>query len=187
MKKELTLSSALGNIFWGYLLIYTNINLGRLDILPDWLGYLLIVETLPLLAKTEPSAMLLQSLGKGLALWAGISWVLTILGVAMDGQVWNILAIIAAIADLYFHFQFLTDLAAAAREAELSLGKQLLFLRNLRTVIITIASLPVHWENWYGVAIALGAFVGLVHLALCLDLRSMRKEMEAREKPEAPE
>ncbi len=56
----------------GYLLLHLDLNLGALNILPNWLGYILILKALPALGEYEPSALLLRPIGILLALW-GVS------------------------------------------------------------------------------------------------------------------
>ena len=72
------LCSALKHIAWGYILIHLNINLGTIDILPDFAGYLLLLGALPILGQLEPSALLLRPFGIGLVLWHLVSWVAAI-------------------------------------------------------------------------------------------------------------
>ena len=52
------LCNALRHIAWGYILIHVHINLGTIDILPDFAGYLLLLGALPILGQLEPSAPL---------------------------------------------------------------------------------------------------------------------------------
>ncbi|MCD8142119.1 MAG: hypothetical protein LUD83_02380, partial [Clostridiales bacterium] len=66
---------------WGYLLIRIDLNLGALDILPGWLGYLLILKGLPAFGEEEPSAKLLRPLGIVLTLWEGAGWLAALCGV----------------------------------------------------------------------------------------------------------
>jgi len=63
------LCSAVKSIAWGYILIHLHLNLGTIDILPDFAGYLLILGALPALGQPEPSALLLKPFCVGLVLW----------------------------------------------------------------------------------------------------------------------
>lgn len=63
MEERKGLYRSLGRIAWGYALIYLNININALDLLPDWAGWLLIGSALPGVAGAgEPSALLLRPL-----------------------------------------------------------------------------------------------------------------------------
>ncbi|MBQ8390482.1 MAG: hypothetical protein IJX52_05835, partial [Oscillibacter sp.] len=175
MKEENTLSQTLKYIFWGHLLLYFNINLGSINILPNWAGYLLLLQALPGLSEEEPSAALLRPLGMGLAVWEGIQWVLKIFGGSID--IYG-LGLIASIVSLYFPFQFLTNLASVTQNHGLPQAEDIKRLRTVRTVLCTLVVLPVNWESHilltvFVYVLALGS--GLVVLALCLELHRMRK------------
>ena len=42
---------AIGSIAWGYVFFYLSINLGSIDILPDWVLFVLVVRALKPLSK----------------------------------------------------------------------------------------------------------------------------------------
>lgn len=101
------LSSIAKKLGWGYILIHAHINLGTLDILPDWLGYLLIYQAICLLEDEEESAGLLKPMGIGLGAWAGICWVMKLFGVSVNMY---LITLIVSVISLYFHFQLLTNM-----------------------------------------------------------------------------
>ena len=175
MKEEKTLPQALNSIFMGYLLLHLHVNLGRLDILPDWAGYLALLSALPALVKEEPSAALLKPLAAGLALWNGFTWVVKILGGSADIPV---LPLVVSIVGLYFHFQFLTDVMIAAENHGLPQAPRIGQLRTWRTVITTAAALPLDWGEYLWVVSALAIAALLVTAALCLELNAMRKALD---------
>lgn len=175
MNEEKTLPQALNSIFLGYLLLHLHINLGRLDILPDWAGYLALLSALPTLAKEEPSAALLKSLATGLALWSGFEWAVKLLGGSVDIPV---LPLVVSIVGLYFHFQFLTDVMIAAENHGLPQAARIGQLRTWRTVIMTAAALPLDWGEHLWIVSALAAAGLLVTAALCLELNSMRNMLD---------
>lgn len=175
MKEEKTLPQALHSIFLGYLLLHLHFNLGRLDILPDWAGYLALLSALPALAKEEPSAALLKPLATGLALWSGFTWLLKILG---DSAEIPVLPLVASIVGLYFHFQFLTDVMVSAENHGLPQAARIGQLRTARTVLMTISALPLDWGEHLWIASALAGAALLVTAALCLELNAMRKILD---------
>ena len=176
MKEEKTLPQALNSIFLGYLLLHLHINLGRLDILPNWAGYLALLSALPVLAKEEPSAALLRPLATGLALWEGFLWVVKLLGGSVEIPV---LPLVVSIVGLYFHFQFLTDVMIAAENHGLPQATRIGQLRTWRTVIMTAAALPLDWAEHLWVVSALTAASLLVTGALCLELNAMRNMLDS--------
>ena len=74
MNEKPDLYKPLSHIAWGYLLLHVNFNLGTLNVLPNWLGYLLILSALEPISQLVPSSLLLRPLGKVLAAWEGVLW-----------------------------------------------------------------------------------------------------------------
>ena len=69
LKSTGNLASAIGAVGKAYIFIYLNINLGTLDILPDWVGYLFILSAIPTLSLWEESMGLLRNIGFLLAIF----------------------------------------------------------------------------------------------------------------------
>ena len=173
MERE-KLADAVQQIAWGYLLLHININLGTLNILPNWLGYVLMLSVLPLLGEAAPSALLLRPLGILLALWEGVIWALTIFGVSFDGTV---LSTIAAAVSLYFHFQLLTNLAELAERHSCPEQRRILHLRTVRTLLITVFSLPIPWMKYQVLSIGMAAVSIIVAFWICIVLFAFRSSL----------
>ena len=58
-------------IAWSYLFAFFNLNLGSLNILPDWMAFALIYGALDLLAEEERELPLLKPFCILLGLWEG--------------------------------------------------------------------------------------------------------------------
>ena len=166
------LCSALKHIAWGYILIHLNINLGTIDILPDFAGYLLLLGALPILGQIEPSALLLRPFGIGLVLWHFVSWVAAILGITTFGYLPTLLA---SIVNIYFHFQLLTNLAAIARTYNCPQEKSILGLRTIRTIMVTLFALPFPWNEQEMLTILMILATLIVVFAICVTLFSLHK------------
>ena len=54
---------AMGSIAWGYVFFYLAINLGTIDILPDWVLFVMVVRALEPLSEVVHSAKVLEPLG----------------------------------------------------------------------------------------------------------------------------
>lgn len=130
-----SLASALRKVAWGWILLHCNFNLGTLNILPDWLGYLLILQALSVLAASVRSAALLISFGMGLTGWSLVTWVLDIFGVSIT-FLW--LDLLVTVIGLYFQFQLLTDLAELADDWFCEQGTPLRKARTVQTVLTTV-------------------------------------------------
>lgn len=171
------LSQAVKRIAWGYILIHVHFNIGTLDLLPDWLAYVLFLGALPEVAKTSPSAGLLRPLAILLACWEGTVWLL--------GNSWvpGVVSVIVNIISLYFHFQLLTELALLARVYSCPQEGSILKLRTVRTVLLTLMALPF-WQSIPDSELIIILFVAaslLVALCLCVSLFSLRRSLTEQE------
>lgn len=133
-----TLSSAIKKIAISYILIYLHINISVIDILPDWLGYFLIVSVLPVLSQKEKSAQLLKPFGIALGVWNIFEWVLKIAGTELNLTIINI---VFSIITIYFHFQLITNIAAL--DIEDRKKKRLLDLRTATVILHTVLRISV--------------------------------------------
>lgn len=168
---------------WGYFFLYIDINLGRISILPAFVGFLLFLSSIRLLEGERRDLALLRPLGQLLAVWYLGAWLATWVGIKLDNQL-PFLSLIFDVASLYFHFQLFTDFAALAQRyqgPEDTLDRRLLRWRTLHILLITATSLswyPAQWGAnwWYYVVIALavaGLFTCLCLMAALFALRRL--------------
>lgn len=127
-----TLSSAIKKVAISYILIYLHINISVIDILPDWLGYFLIVSALPVLSQKEKSAQLLKPFGIAIGIWNILEWVLKIAGAELN---FRVAGLVFSIITIYFHFQLITNIAAL--DIDESKRKRLLHLRSATVILHT--------------------------------------------------
>ena len=105
---------------WGYFLLLLNFNLTfnntiSINLLPSFAGALLLLSATGSLSAERRDLKLLRPLCGLLAVWHLIDWVLNLVGLSVSGRFLYLdLAVGAAV--LYFHFQFLTDMAALAEK-----------------------------------------------------------------------
>lgn len=133
-----TLSSAIKKIAISYILIYLHINISVIDILPDWLGYFLIVSVLPVLSQKEKSAQLLKPFGIAIGIWNIVEWLLKIAG---DELNFYVISLVFSIITIYFHFQLITNIAAL--DIEETKQKRLLNLRTATVILHTVLTLSL--------------------------------------------
>jgi len=128
-----TLSSAIKKIAISYILIYLHINISVIDILPDWLGYFLIVSVLPILSQKEKSAQLLKPFGIAIGVWNILEAILSLMGAE-----WNltIISLVFNVVTIYFHFQLITNIASL--DIEEPKKKRLLNLRTATVILHTV-------------------------------------------------
>ena len=151
----------LSRIAWAYVFLLIDFSMSvndfSINVLPGWVGFLLIFLALPSVEEQEPSASLLRPLVILLGLWEVIRWV----GTLVTGSVFDVplLTLILSALSMYFHFQFLTNLSSIAREhGLLEDSEKLLHLRTgltLFTALVTILYFLNLLELFQGVFLGL--------------------------------
>lgn len=175
---------------WGFLFLNLDFNLGSVSILPRFLGWLLFLYTIDELKEERRDLALLRPLGILLALWSGADWLLSWAGGDAEG-LFPPLDLIVAVGQLYFLFQFLTDLAALARarcrEPEAAdLGRKILLCRTVQTILVTAIALSPYLPRptWLPDGLADGALItlalvyALFGIALMLCLFQLRRAFQ---------
>ncbi|MBQ4571648.1 MAG: hypothetical protein IJA80_00045 [Clostridia bacterium] len=129
---------------WGYFFLYLNftINIGNgsISLLPSFVGYILFLKAIDLLKDEERELSLLKTLGVILGVWEGIQWLANCVGYSFGGK-WQFINLITGLVNLYFHFQFLTNLASIAtkyQQENCIYDKDLLTCRTVQVIIQTL-------------------------------------------------
>ena len=144
------LYSGISKAAWGYFFLYFNINFNNVSILPSFVGYLLFLSAINLLKEEERELSLLHTLGVIMALWTGVEWLASFVGLNLEGM-WQFIDIIISLVNLYFHFQFLTNLASIAAKYQsegYELDAKLLRYRTLQTVMLTAIEVIIRFQPW---------------------------------------
>lgn len=144
------LYSGISKAAWGYFFLYFNINFNNVSILPSFVGYLLFLSAINLLKEEERELTLLHTLGVIMALWTGVEWLASFAGLNLEGM-WQFIDIIISLVNLYFHFQFLTNLASIAAKYQpegYELDAKLLRYRTLQTVMLTAIEVIICFQHW---------------------------------------
>ena len=172
------LSSSIRKTAWGYVFLYFNINLGTLDILPAWAGYMMILSAIPILALYEESAGLLRNMALFLTGWSAFDWVMTIFGAnaGSSGTFYSLYALagtVVSVAAIYFHFQLLTNLAGVAVQLGFEdRSARFLRLRTINTVMQTILAVytafPVQEIMAAAIALLIANLIVLIMIVVCL-------------------
>lgn len=168
---------AVRRIARGYLFLDLNLYWSSADLLPDWIGGWMILQSLPPLAKRAPSLRRLRPLWIGLTLWYAVKWIAETAGVtgALYGP-----DMAAAVVSLYLHFQLLTGLAELAQTYDCFQSKALLKLRTVQVILRTGVRLAeiclaANRLGEYGGAdwrTAAGWVILLIQLGLLIKLRN---------------
>ena len=168
-----TLYRGVSHAAWGYFFLYLDINLGSLNILPDWAAYALFLSAIGKLQGERRDLALLRPLGILLAAWNGTDWGLALFGGSVSGRFLP-LDLVIGVVQMYFHFQLLTDCAALAADREplgQTVSRRLLRWRTMQTVIqtavICLSRLPDGWNTVMTAVITLMAVVYVI-AGLCI-------------------
>lgn len=177
------LTSGVSQAAWGYFFLHININIGSVSILPAFVGYLLMLSAIAKLSGERRELGLLRPLCIILAIWNGADWLASFAGMSLDG-LFTPLDILVSVAGLYFHFQFLTDMAALAERCQPQDSPIARRLINRRTVYVTLMavtdvlfSLPSQlWGSAQAViAILCGLASAVAALTAMFSLFSLRR------------
>lgn len=184
MTDRKTMYDALTCAAWGYFLLFFDFKLGNVSVLPAFAGYLLLREAARDLSAERRDLSLLRPLLTLLAVWAFGDWLLSWAGQDMDGHVLFADLLMAAI-QLYFHFQFLTDMAALAERHQAEGGdlhRRLLRKRTLYTLLITFVAIVQQAYGGFADPDAAGWLVMVPAIFACvLSLGAMVNLFELRD------
>ena len=173
---------------WAYFFLYFDINLGLVSILPDFVAFLLFLSAIGLLKEEERELGLLIPLGDILAGWYILQWLVSWVGRDLNGLIPG-LDIVICLANLYFHFQLLTNLAAiAAKYQSEGAGhdRKLLKYRTMQTILFTVMMVlsylsTLFGEIWAYISIAIGAVYLIAGLCMMAALFDLRKEFALKQ------
>ena len=183
------LYSGLSNAAWGYVFLTFDFNLNNVSVLPRFVGFYLLFSAIGKLSGERQNLNLLRPLCILLTGWSGLYWLLSWLGGDVEGHI-LFLDLLVTVVTLYFHFQFLTDMAALSeccQPEDDNLASRIRGHRTAFTLLITVFGLmadltPVlPWEWWAGM-IGFGALITcIVALMIMLDLFHLRKLIRSEE------
>lgn len=132
--------NGISKAIWGYFFLYFDINLGTISILPSFIGFILFLKAINLLEEEERELSLLKTLGLILVTWNVVEWLAKCVGYSF-GNKWQFVTLIAGLLNMYFHFQFLTNIASIAikhQEENCTYDKTLLSCRTIQTLMLTV-------------------------------------------------
>ena len=177
MEARESLCIAVRRIAWGYVLLLVDIHISTINLLPNWLGFLLILWALPVLANEVPAAGLLRPLAALLALWEGACWCAVLVGAEVQ---WPLAQLLATVVALYLHFQLLTNLAEIASGYGWPRARALQGLRTVQALLLTVTYLLQFFRQDAGLwAIFLLVAQLLVALWICKVLFSFHRFLQA--------
>ena len=186
--------SGLSHAAWGYFFLHFDFNLNSVSIFPRFVGWLLLLSACKKLSGERRDLALLRPLSVLLAAWYALDWLLSWGGGDVNGHI-LFLDLLLAVAGLYFHFQFLTDMAALAERYQpegADLDGKLCRRRTVYVVLTTLtallgdfgllAALPEHLGEWIFIGMALAALIAaFLIMAALFRLRRFFREGETEQ------
>lgn len=187
-----TLYRGLSNAAWGYFFLTFDFNLGTVSVLPRFVGWMLLAAAVRDLSQERRDLALLRPLAVLMAVWNGVDWLASWAGQSVNGHI-LFLDLLVSAAVLYFHFQFLTDMAALAQRHQPeggSLDRRLCRRRTAYLLVTTgadlLLALPAgryeEVRGYAGTALALVGIAAALFIIIGLfELRGFFREEESAE------
>ena len=161
MRQEAYVKS-LKNIRNAFLLMYFSINLGTIDILPAWLGYIFMYYSILDISKEEKTALLLKKLVTSLIVYNFMIWICKILNFNLDI---HIIREIFMIISIYVDFQLMTHIIDISIRHQSKMTSKLRNVRNIHVILLTYLSLSVYLTD-FSILIILNYII----MSICLIL-----------------
>ncbi len=140
MTDRLTLYKAISKIAYGFIFILVHIKIGPFDLLPDFVGYIMIIYAFLTLKDECKTILLLKPLGTVLAVWHTILYILQVFSIT-SFPFSSLINITVSIITIYFNFQLLTDLSLIAekyQQTDEALDRKFIIRRNIYTICMTV-------------------------------------------------
>lgn len=161
------LSRAIKHVAIGYLLLIFNLNLATINIIPNWISYLLFYKAIKPISNYEKSTTLLKSFSIGLGIYEFIIWLTAIFTIKLNNY---LIITIVGICTLYFHFQLLTNIANIAKQHQCRQAKAIYRLRTIKTILLMMTVYPIDYSQHLGITITYLSLNLLVTFVLCFNL-----------------
>ena len=162
---------ALSEAVWGYFFLTFDFNFFAVSLLPEFVGWILLLSAVRGLEEERRDLKLLRPFAHVMIVLRAFDYLGSFWGLSLSGQFLP-LSLLPAAAGLYFHFLFLTACAAIAGEhAAPVVGRRLLFWRTAMAVTQTAIALFVYFRpslgEWGGTAEVILAAAGILAV-LCV-------------------
>lgn len=173
---------------WGYFFLYFDFNLGTISVLKSFVGYILFLKAIDLLEDEERELSLLKTLGLILVVWDVIEWLANCIGYSFNSN-WKFVTLIVGLVNLYFHFQFITNIASIAKKHQWDgcmFNESLLRYRTAQTILLTVILVISNFnflpdELWIYIPLAISIIYLIVGIYIMIVLNQLRKNLKTNE------
>jgi len=159
-----TLGAVLRKVAWAHVFITFSLNIETLDILPAWVGYLMVAGTLAALAAERPHVETLRPMVGILAALSAVIWIGKAFSLAMPYAV----GLIHQIVQLIFFFSFHSELAELGRSYGWTGADRLLMVRNASIAVAAPCWLAEWMESRILMALLIASATAQLLLWWCL-------------------
>ena len=160
------LIQSIGRIAWATLFLFLDININGISLLPEFVGYLMILSAIDGLVSKVREIGLLKPLALMLTIWYGLGWFAAFAGVDIHNSILAV-SLLMTVVSVYFYFQLLSDIAIIAKEVQSETAdtdRRILLWRNVQLILTTLSSLIVYFTA----ASTLQGVIGVIALFLIL-------------------
>ena len=173
---------------WGYFFINFNFSIGTINILPRFVGFLFLLCAINSLLHECKDLLLLRSFCIFFAAMNAIDWLMSFDGRTLDGRV-VFFDLLVTVAILYFHFQFLTDIAVLAQTCQKDGEKLSVRLRCCRTIytllstaVGNVTAIPTAIWSYFvyqqQIFLLFGLMQGVVAVVIIVTLFQLKKRFQ---------
>lgn len=177
--------NGISKVIWGYFFLYFDINLATVSILPSFVGFIFFSSAIDLLKDEERELSLLKPLIMILGIWEAVKWAVNCVGYNFDDK-WAFIILTTGLLNLYFHFQFITNIASIAakhQKENCSYDKSLLRYRTMQTIMLTVFLIITNLsslfnEAWVYVSVGLGICYVIICIYIMVTLSRLKKNLK---------
>lgn len=157
---------ALKRIGTAFLIFVFNFNIGTLNLIPNFIGYILIYKSLSILEKYEESTRLMKPLTLALTIYSGFTWFFNTFQISFDIYVIDIMF---SIFSIYVYYHLLTSIGQICKSYQSVYTNRIWNLRNIITIMQTFMSLAIMF-NIEDIA-AIVTLLAIVYIIIVINLK----------------
>ncbi len=184
MEERKSLAAALRLCAWGMIFILLDINLNRIDILPDILGWALLLSGIGRIAKQREDAGHLRIL----ALILLADSVIDFFEKIFDGEFYRgfyAVIVLVCVISLYFYFALFTCVANIAREYAPEREKGIIWCRNIYSAVFCFNTLVSIFDGELIVINFIGVLINIIMIAaICFFIFLLAEQLSKEEQEE---
>lgn len=156
------------NIFTGFLLVFLNfdLNLGssKIGLLPDFLGYIIMIKGLNELAQDSVRFIKAKTYAFGMAFYTGILYIFDFLGITpYFGVISYLLSVLATVVSLYISYNIVMGVFDIEKKYGISLDGERLKSAWMLNAVFSVLSYMLYWAGPLAVFSVIAFFIVAVY------------------------